>query len=97
MAVGDGDVFLGRFLSGTGDHLVGNGAGEDHHQVGRADLPLEVGGHSGEYLGPVSEIFSEGAVLSLHPFVSADNDDAHMVSFRLAEANLAMFGLVSYY
>ena len=69
-------VFLG-LLGGADHHFVGNGAGKQNHQVGRADLLLHGAVLLGEYLGLVAVFLTYFLVAADHTFVAADNYNAH--------------------
>lgn len=89
VAPGDGTVLSGGFLDRTAYHFVGNGIGEQHHQIGAANLFFEISRHFGKNLGLVSELFADLPVLTLHTFITADDDNAHgnLLLYRLAYAN----------
>ena len=79
LAPGDGDVLpLGGAEDGP-QHFVGHGAGEQHQQVGGAQV-LHAPGEFGVALGLAGVLPAELAVPAGHALVAAHNDDAH--SFR---------------
>ena len=69
-------VFLG-LLRGANHHLVGNSAGKQDHQIGRADLLLHGTVLLGEYLRFVSVFLTYFLVATNHTLVAADNYYAH--------------------
>ena len=76
-----GNVVLFRLLGGGDLHFVGDGAGEEDHQVGIADLFLHRPVFFREHLGLVAIFLTDLLVTTYHAFVSADDDDTHMLTF----------------
>lgn len=76
-----GDIILFRLLGGGDLHFVGNGAGEEDHQVGIADLFLHGPVFFWEHLGFVALFLADFLVATYHAFITADDDDTHILTF----------------
>ena len=77
VAPGDGAVLAIGLLNSAAHHFVRNRVGEQHHQIGAADLFFKIGGHFGKHLGFIAELFADLPVLTFHPLIAANNYNAH--------------------
>ena len=77
VAAGNGDTSTVGMLQGAAYHLVRNGVGKQHQQVGAADLLFKIGRHLGKYLCLAAVLLADLFVLAHHAVVAAYNDNAH--------------------
>lgn len=74
------DRRLRRAVAESGlDHLVGNSVGKEDHQVRAADPVAERIFKLAEHLGVAAVFLTALKIFSLHTFISAYNDYAHIV------------------
>ena len=68
-------------VEGVLDHLVGDGVGEEHQQIGVAQAVFQGAPHLGDDFGGALVGPAQVLVLADHTLVAAEDHDAHRDSF----------------
>lgn len=63
----------------TLNHFVGNGVGEQNHQIRRADFLFQRAGFLWKYLCLTAVFLTDVRIFPAHAFVSTDNYNAHKI------------------
>ena len=68
---------IAQAAHGTLDHFVGDGMGEEDHEIGTADPVVHAPLHFAEDFCFAAVFLAQVLILTLHTFITADDDNTH--------------------